>query len=188
MKGRIFLLSLFVLGLFATTSSQTFAVTPPDFPACSSQIGAPKIASYTNGVHGIPGDTKTYTGSDTVYAIDGTNKVLQCFCAENGIGIQTTWWKASSLSDAEIKVLVSQGWNHIVNGSAWGLANEPYIAKNSEYACSRGMGGGYMEDTKETILGLAGTGNTKFLYNLFLFAVATTGVGILLTRFSRNSA
>jgi hypothetical protein len=184
MKGRFFLLTLFITGLLITTTARAFAVTPPDFPACSAQVGAPIIATYSGGTHGVVGDTKTYTGSDTVYAVDAQNKVLQCFCGVDGSGIQTNWWKASSLTDADIKILVNQGWHYVQNGSIWGLSDEPYIGKNIEFACG-GKGGGFLSsETTENLLGLASTGNNTFLYEFFLLAVATTGTGILLKKFA----
>ncbi|HEX8965691.1 MAG TPA: hypothetical protein VF820_04645 [Patescibacteria group bacterium] len=70
MKGRILFFSFiaFFSALFAAVTP-AFASTTPDFPACSSPQGS-TIASYDSGTHGIPGDSSTYTGSDTVYQVN----------------------------------------------------------------------------------------------------------------------
>ncbi len=163
MKGRIFLFLTTFITLFFWQVSPVLAVTPPDFPACSAQVGSPIIVSYSSGTHGIVGDSATHTGKDTVYAINSRNVVLQCFCGTDGSGIQTNWWKASSLTDPDIKVLISLGWKYVQNGSIWGLSNEPYIAQHLNYACG-GTGGGISDPA---VLGLATTGNTSFVNNLF---------------------
>lgn len=161
------------------------AVTPPGFPSCTAQISSPVLASYSGGSHGIPGSSATYTGSDKVYAIDGTVQVVQCFCTDDGKGIQSNWWKASSLSDADIKVLLSQGWIYIANGLAWGLSDAGYVVQNVEFACL-GRGGGSvlgLSTTTKGVLGLATTGNPPSPYNLFFagMVIAVFGLHIYLT-------
>ena len=192
MKGRFLFSALITLSLVVGSTAPVKAVTPPDFPACSSQITAPVIASYSNGTHGVPGDSNTYTGKDTVYALDGKNKVVQCLCIDNGNGIQTNWWKVSSLVDSDIKILQNLGWILVQNGSAWGLDADPYMAKNSAYSCGSkagGTGGGdNITTTTANLIGLAGTGNAAMLFNLFLFSVASTGIAILIFKFPRKQA
>lgn len=134
---------LFLSLLFFLKPQPAFAVSDPSFPACPTPGGA-VIASYPDGVHGIPGDLGTHTGSDVVYSLD--DKVVQCFCADSGTaGIQTNWWKVGSLTQAQINDLISQGWIYIPDGSAWGLDPVAYFAMNIPDSCggtTTGGGGG----------------------------------------------
>lgn len=174
-----------------------YAIEVPDFPSCASPRGDIQ-ASYGTGVHGIVGSSAVYTGSDTVYRISDT-AVTQCYCAENGQGIQTDWWKADGLSETDIKVLGTQGWIYVPAGELWGLSTGPYVAKNISYSClpaqaglpgsssagspgsvagvhdAGGIGGG--EDEGD-ILGLAATGDSLFVYSVFAvgFALLVSGV------------
>lgn len=135
--GKSFFLSLAFLALLlalpAFTPRVVLAVSSlPDYPSCSSPSGD-VLASYSDGVHGIPGDYGTYTGSDTVYN-QGEGNALQCFCGEGGI--QTKWWKISEMSASDIKTYESLGWIYVADGSLWGLDAGPYLALNSSYDCS----------------------------------------------------
>lgn len=67
----------------------SLAVSTPSFPSCVNPTGQ-VIASYQDGTHGVPGDTNTYTGEDTVYALNA-EQVVQCLCTSNAEGIQTNW-------------------------------------------------------------------------------------------------
>ena len=93
-----------ILGLFLFTFLQlsvvspVFAISTPSFPSCANPQGVVR-ASYSEGVHGIVGSSATYTGSDAVYTLSD-DTVTQCFCSVDGAGIQTNWWKASSLSSS----------------------------------------------------------------------------------------
>lgn len=128
MKGLIFFL------LFpALTNTALAQVTAPTFPLCANPQGIVKV-QYNAGTHGIVNDSTTRTGSDTVYTL--TNETLtQCFCAIDGNGIQTNWWKVSSLTTDEVNLLVTQGWHSVPNGALWGLEETPYLAINSSYGC-----------------------------------------------------
>lgn len=130
---------LLALVLFAFFATSVQAVSIPDFPSCTSPSGAIKV-SYATGIHGIPGDSGQYQGSDTVYTVSDT-QLLQCFCAASGSGIQTTWWKVNSLDQTQINQLTNAGWIFIPDGSAWGLEATPYYAKNSSYSCGQTSGG-----------------------------------------------
>lgn len=121
-----------VVGLFLG-ASQALAVGAPNFPSCANPQGTVFVPS-NDGVHGIAGDTIQYTGSDTVYQLDPST-LQQCFCSASGQGIQTNWWKISSLDQDELKVLESEGWIYVPNGALWGLQETPYMAMNSSYAC-----------------------------------------------------
>lgn len=170
----VVLLSLFV-GV-----PKVFALTYPTFPTCANPQGT-LVVSYGDGTHGIPGSPNSYTGSDAVYRLSDTT-LSQCFCSVYGEGIQTNWWKASSLTDAEVAILKSEGWISIPDGSVWGLDPGPYMATNSNYLCG-GIGGG-------DVLGLgtgggvelASTGNIRTVYGVFALAFILLGVGLLIPR------
>lgn len=132
----------FLSGLlfFLVPPTKVLAVVPPTFPSCLNSPGDIKV-QYTSGFHGIPGDTASYTGSDIVYSISEAT-LTQCLCTDTGQGIQTDWWKISSLTGEDVQILKNQGWFYIPDGSLWGLESTPYMAKNSPYACQGGGGGG----------------------------------------------
>src|SRR3989344_3323927 len=170
----------FVLSVFV--ASKALAVTIPSFPSCLN-IQGELIVSYTTGTHGIPGDSATYTGSDSVYKLT-EDTLTQCFCSVNGDGIQTNWWKVSSLSDNEITDLKNQNWIFILNGSLWGLDDAPYMAKNSNFSC---------QTTSPTptlsvgqVLGLATTGNILTIYTLLIVGITFILLGIMLARKERG--
>ncbi|MBP7927533.1 hypothetical protein KAZ57_00075 [Patescibacteria group bacterium] len=133
--------------VFLAFSQKVYAqvdVLIPSFPFCQNPQGVVK-ASYSSGTHGIPGDSANYTGSDAVYTLTDET-LLQCFCAEDADGIQTNWWKVSSLSIQDIEYLESLGWVYIPDGSLWGLDNAPYVAKNNDFSCNTGGQGGHNDD------------------------------------------
>ena len=167
--ARIILAFAFFLIVFVSSVSGN--VNPPSFPSCLNPQGTVK-ASYNSGTHGVPGDATSYQGSDTVYSVS-ENSLIQCLCTDSGEGIQTNWWKASSLSSQEIESLKTQGWVFIPDGSAWGLEATSYLAKNSKYAC-RGAGGA------GEVLGLAATGNIKLIYTLIFIGLLSMMFGHLL--------
>ncbi len=133
MKNKI-LISVFVisliLGIFA---NPVLATNAPNFPSCLNPQGTLKV-KYDNGTHGIVGDSREYTGSDSVYVISD-DVLIQCFCPASGYGIQTNWWKIPNMSVEEITNFQSQGWSLIPDGSKWGLSSEQYLAKNESYMC-----------------------------------------------------
>lgn len=160
----------------------SLAVSTPSFPICLNPQGTIK-ASYSSGTHGIVGDSKEYKGSDSVYQLSD-DTFTQCFCAEDGSGIQTNWWNVSGLSDPEIQVLKNLGWQYVPSGALWGLENASYVAQNSSYSCKGisdrtagssassdsgrgGTDGGSVLAAATSILGLAQTGNISFIYSLF---------------------
>jgi hypothetical protein len=123
----VLLLSLFV-GV-----SPVRAIDIPDFPACTSPSGE-VLVNHESGVHGIPGSNGEYVGSDIVYTISDS-QLTQCFCAVSDSGIQTNWWKLSSLNEDQISYLKNLGWTYVADGSAWGLQSAPYMTHNSEFVC-----------------------------------------------------
>ncbi len=176
MYKTIAIIALFLA--FAASTTNAFAVETPQFSSCYAP-GGTLIASYGDGQHGIPGDTKTYSGTDTVYQLN-TDMVLQCLCPIDTNGIRTEWWKATNISDNDISILTKQGWIYITSGAAWGLDDHAYLARNSSYSCNEhGIGGGSVLGASTqtgSILGastLAGTGT-------MLYIVGLIAVGLLL--------
>lgn len=180
MSTRFFIIfSLLFLLITKFNTPNVLAVTTPDFPACTSPIGTLRV-EHNQGTHGVAGSTAEYKGKDSVYNVNDT-QVLQCLCTEDGEGIQTNWWKVSSLNDSDIQTLKNQGWYYVENGDLWGLDNTQYMAKNSEYECHGGIGGG-------EVLGLATTGDKALFYSLFGIGVGLVFLllGFLFLR-KRNS-
>ncbi len=131
MKLKLLLAS----ALFFTVSATSVrAIEIPNFPSCTSPTGSVKV-SYDSGVHGIPGDSGEYIGSDIVYTVSDTT-LIQCFCAVSKAGIQTNWWRGDALTPSQTNQLISEDWIFIPDGSSWGLDPVPYLAKNSNFSCS----------------------------------------------------
>jgi len=180
---HIALFSLFVLGAFTLTSTVK-AVTTPSFPACVNPQGTLKV-SYSQGTHGIVGNTGTYTGSDAVYTLS-EDTLSQCFCAEDGNGIQSNWWKVTSLTQDDIQVLKNDGWFYVPNGSLWGLTQDAYMVQNSNYSCRGDTGGGDILASSTTsapdVLGLATTGNSVTILGLATIGLFSLGVSYSLRK------
>lgn len=183
---KVILLSTFI---FLANAGSILAIDTPVFPACSNPQGT-LIASYDNGTHGVVGGL-SYSGSDKVYKINDLN-LTQCLCSDDGRGIQTNWWKASSLSDDEINILKADGWIYVSTGSVWGLEESAYMAKNIDYSCSssssNGTGGVNTSNSGSSIgqvLGLAFTGNIKLIYAIFALGILLLAYGQILHR-ARN--
>ena len=180
-------------------------VTIPSFPSCTKPQGS-VVVTYKNGIHGIPGDTATYTGSDTVYNLS-EDTLTQCFCSENSDGVQTNWWRISSLNEDEIAYLKALGWIYIPNGAKWGLEEAPYMAQNTQFGCSssnntshhhnddhenersKSHTGGIGEvlaagtsGISEQILGLASTGNVVQIVLVITFAVLALMTAVVLMK------
>lgn len=117
-----------------STPSQAQALTPPNFPTCVNPEGQIKI-EYTDGQHAIVGKYDgTVNGHDTVYTLNESS-LTQCLCTVDGVGTQTNWWKVSSITDDDRKLLENSGWYYIPDGSQWGLEATPYMAFNTTYSC-----------------------------------------------------
>ena len=172
MKNILSVVILFVL-IHIASPTQVFAVNTPAFSTCSAPTGE-VIANYSEGIHGIVGETAEHKGSDVVYKMNEW-QVLQCFCPKDaGQGIETVWWKYASLSDTDINTLQKEGWIFIPNGKLWGLDNAQYLAKNTRFEC-RGIGGGNGQ-----ILGItefAATGSSNNLF--FAGIIASVGIAFL---------
>jgi hypothetical protein len=185
------------------------AVNTPDFPNCIAPQGA-VIANHPDGTHGIVGSTDTFTGSDAVYQFS-SQTLTQCFCSDNGTGIQTNWWNGSSLTQEQINTLKSQGWFYVPNGNVWGLSDDPYMAQNSSYNCKSGptntttgsnQGDGKSDGKSDgrsscpqctaspqilavesgDVLGLASTGDIGLVYAVFGLAFVIFGIGSRMLR------
>lgn len=172
-----------------------YATTTPTFPLCINAEGTLKV-QYDNGTHGIVGRTENYNGSDAVYLTSGNN-AMQCFCPENGQGVQTNWWKVSSLSDEEIQIKKNEGWLYVQNGAAWGLDDASYLAKNSDYSCkgtltsSSNTGGSssgpssVLTASTNAITQLASTGNLTIIISLIGFGITSFISGLLLLKIKK---
>lgn len=168
-------------------STAAYAITIPPFTDCVAPSGTVK-ASYDNGTHGIVGNSGIFTGSDKVYTISDKS-LTQCFCPNNGDGIQTNWFKVSNLTENEIDSLKNQGWILVLDGSIWGLEKAPYLAKNHSFNCKGGVGGTEISKTYSIdygdgtgggeILGLATTGTAKNI-----LALTMLGLGFIIGGFS----
>lgn len=188
MLGRniLIVISLIVIFLSAYVGSAN-AATTPSFPVCANPQGE-VISSYSNGIHGVAGDSKPYSGSDTVYRVS-ENNATQCLCASDGTGIQTNWWKVSELTQEEISVLTNQGWILIPDGSAWGLDQGQYLARNSNFSCGGSggtssssenkVGGASAESISSGIFSLANTGNMVFILTVFTLGIMLLGTGLI---------
>jgi hypothetical protein len=134
MKNKILITVLSVMFALFFGSSQALADEIPNYPTCANPQGV-VVASYPDGTtHGIVGDSTQYTGKDIVYELNA-NSLQQCFCSIDGQGIQTNWWKISSLDPEQIQTLRNAGWIYVPNGALWGLQETPYLAQNSNYSC-----------------------------------------------------
>jgi LPXTG-motif cell wall-anchored protein len=130
---------------------------------------------------------------------------MQCFCSKNGDGIQTNWWKVSSLSFEEVEYLKALGWVYIPNGSVWGLQEAPYMAYNTEYDCGEddddddddndndddddedddnegGIGGVLGASTVGEVLGLASTGDAQAIALLVGTGSLSAAAGLYLLK------
>lgn len=182
---------LFLALLLTTTSVHAQAQQPVFSPqvTCITPTGE-KIATYADGIHGVVGDFRTFTGKDEVFAL-GNDDALQCFCATDGSGVDTIWW--SSFPHDKVDELTASGWIFVPNGALWGLAAKPYLAKNTNYTCSTDTStgtGGTSSNSSGQVLGstLAATGGkgiiTTFVYASILWLLA----GLLLKfKSSKNS-
>lgn len=173
------------LSLFVLSANSALAVDVPEFPHCANP-GGTLIAKYDSGIHGVPGNPTTFSGKDTVYKLDD-KRVVQCLCLSDNTGIQTNYWKTSSLTQDEIETLRKLDWVFIPNGAAWGLDDSSYMAKNSTISCgatlssstsNNGVGG--------SVLGLAATGGQVELIGFASLGIALLTAGIILRRRASN--
>lgn len=158
------------------------ALTTQSFPSCVNPQGSVK-ASYTSGTHGIVGDTRTFNGSDTVYTLTDST-LLQCFCPDNGQGIQTNWWKVPGITESEKNYYGALGWIYVPTGAPWGLEDTPYLAKNNSFVCGGGIGGG--EVLGASTIGLAATGNTTYILRIAGIGLLSLSLAYLLKKVSKS--
>ena len=192
------------LGLIANSYIPAYAVETPNFPSCLSPQGTLRVF-YPDGSHGIVGSTQEYVGSDAVYDLDEST-LLQCFCSVDGIGIQTNWWNASSLTEEQVEVLKKEGWFYVPDGSLWGLVADPFVAKNVSYSCrntpapsssssnssssssnsSSNNSSSSNSSSEGEVLGLAATGDTLILLLLTVLALTFIFTGLRQSRHAKN--
>jgi hypothetical protein len=193
-------LSLSLLGI--TLASAIFAgpvvASEVQFTSCLTPSGS-VVADYADGSHGIAGQGSV-SGHDTVYSLGGGN-ALQCLCDSNGNGTQTNWLKIGELSEDQIKVYQSQGWIYIPDGSAWGLSQGAYLAKNVSYSCGssttnsgggdgrtdgrtdgRSDGLGSIVQAAKGSAGLASTGDIKFVLSILGAGIILTAIGFYMRK------
>jgi len=179
----IILKVLFLLPIFLLISTvHAFAIGIPNFPTCSNPEGT-LVVSYDSGTHGVVGGT-SYSGNDKVYKFSNSD-LIQCLCTTDGKGIQTNWWKASSLGQDEVNILEKDNWIYIPNGTVWGLEDSAYMAKNINYSCLSDSGTGGSNGSSSSVgqvLGLAFTGNIKLIYSVFALGIISLLYGQILHR------
>jgi LPXTG-motif cell wall-anchored protein len=166
--------------IFLSLPIPVYAVNTPNFGSCVNPQGK-VIASYKSGKHGIVGMNSEVSGSDSVYQSSNTG-VTQCFCPEDGKGIQTNWYDVSNVPQKDIDILKKEGWTFFATGSKWGLKDVPYVAKNADYACNKTA----VKKSKTTeVLKLASTGETQTIYTFLLSGAAFLIAGLILRKFSK---
>lgn len=124
---------LLASAVFVVFSKISYATASQNFPTCLAPQGR-VVADFADGTHGIVG-LGSKDGHDTVYSLEGGN-VLQCLCATDGRGIETDWMIVGNLTPDQIKIYENEGWIYVPDGSAWGLSEGPYLAKNTSYSCN----------------------------------------------------
>ncbi len=185
----------FIAFCWLVSAKKSLALTTPNFPSCVNPSGD-LIVSYNSGIHGVPGRDVSYSGTDSVYSLDGGH-VLQCLCTVNGDGLQTNWWKISSVTEDELNTLKANGWFLIPDGSLWGLEKASYMAQNLDYACVSSGGGsssssssssssdGQVQGTSTRfgqVLGLATTGTLPVIASYLGLGLALLFVSRLLKK------
>jgi hypothetical protein len=196
---KYFAILIALLMIFVSVAAKpAAAISAPEFPFCLNPQGT-VVASYKEGSHGIVAYSTAFSGSDVVYKLANSN-VMQCFCDTSGNGIQTNWLKAAGASEDDIKSMQAQNWTYVPNGSAWGLEDVPYFAKNSFFNCKPSIGGGSGGDGRSSgsassasssssndlagkVLGLAFTGSSEYIFNLWLYGLVATAFGVWMKRF-----
>lgn len=181
--GLVASMSIGLVIVLIASATKADAVTSPSFPSCLSPQGTKKV-EYLEGTHGVPGRYTENRGSDRVYSLTDST-LLQCLCRDDGSGVQTSWWKISSLTEDEINELRRLGWVYVPDGQLWGLDASAYMALNSDYSCN-GQGGQILATSTSNVLGLAATGDKLPIW--YLTAVGLTAIvgGRALRRFTEE--
>lgn len=205
--SKLFLLLLGAAIFISLSSVNVFAqIAPPSFPSCLNPQGE-VTSSFSDGIHGIPGNTQSFSGNDIVYTVTPTT-VLQCFCSPTGDGIQSDWWKVTDLTPEQIQTFVTAGWVFVPDGSVWGLDAAPYLVQNISFTCSGPSGGppgnsspgpsssspsssngsssSSSNGTVGEVLGLASTGNIVVIASWFALGFVLTAVGLLLRKLHQS--
>lgn len=179
----IFIASLLLVFIWVPSVKAEYQI-PSSFTSCHNPVGAIK-ADYPVGEHAIVGVIGLKTGSDKVFAV-GEDNYTQCFCPTTGsTGVKTNWLAAGQISKEDQNVLITQGWVYIANGADWGLSNQPYLAKNTEFSCSGGNesqgGGGGTSEGDRGSSGQGGGGEVLGISTLADTASDFTKYQVLLT-------
>lgn len=181
-KGAKLLAPALLLIVSLLMPLSALAIDIPVFPACSNPSGT-KIVDVGTGIHGIVGDQNTYKGSDKVYVLPEGN-FMQCFCSENGNGIQTNWWRFASITEEQRNILRNLGWIYVPSGDPWGLGDSEYFAQNAGFSCGAGAGGGSSSGSSIAgqVLGLAFTGDISYVYAFVGTGMLLATLGFILSR------
>ncbi len=201
---HLFVILILLTALLVTAKPVAAVAVDSSFTSCLAPSGN-VVVDYPDGTHGIVGGTSK-DGHDTVYSL-GNGNVMQCLCATDGTGMQTNWMSVGEMSQDQIKIYENQGWIFVPSGSAWGLSEGSYLAKNISYSCGGGSsttqnsGGDGKSDGKsdgrsdgrsdgastvQAATGnagsLASTGNITFVLSVFGAGIFMTILGIWLRR------
>jgi hypothetical protein len=172
------LITVSLVTLFLSGFARPAFADGVDFGSClNPRVAASQVNVKNN--HGVAGTTTTYAGTDKIYNLSNGN-TLQCLCPDNGKGIQTNWLSTKNMSQADISQYKHDGWIYVVTGSTWGLADVPYLAKNSDYACKS-----VQPQTQSKVVTLASTGNVIAIYGLVIAGIFSLIAGLLLKKFSK---
>ncbi len=196
-------LTLLSLSVAVAIFAKPISASEQAFTSCLTPTGT-VIADYADGTHGIVGQGSA-TGHDTVYSL-GNGNVLQCLCGADGVGVQTNWMPIEELSGDQIKIYENQGWIYVPTGSAWGLSEGAYLAKNISYTCGgssttnsgggsaggdgrtdgrtdgRSDGLGSIVQAAKGSAGLASTGNITFVLSILGAGIFLTLVGLFMRK------
>lgn len=141
MKKIILLTAIFLLGFASLLFPDSIRATGRiDFGECPD-AGGDVVANWPMSWHWIQTNPVLQFGDDIVYHL-GSDNYRQCFCPQPypdftpsyTDGIQTNWLKVSNLDPKFHQSLLNAGWV-IQNGADFGLAPEPYFAKNFNFHC-----------------------------------------------------
>lgn len=180
MLNKKIIVAISLLVLTTLSALPAHADTIPNFGSCVNPQGK-VLASYEKGKHGIVGKKDLVSGSDAVYQ-SSNRGVTQCFCPEDGNGIQTNWYDASKLTSAEIETRKKEGWTYFATGHDWNLKDVPYLAKNSDYACKKTAN---KKSEAAKVLSLASTGESVTIYAFIISGAAFLISGLILRKLSR---
>ncbi len=195
MKLKLFLLIVALHFVFQPKTA--LAVVNTDVSSCVNPQGS-VLADHESGTHGIVNSSETYTGSDKVY-LQNNGNVVQCYCNNDGSGIQTNWIKNTGFSESERSILKNQGYISIPDGSLWGLSSGEYFAKNESFSCKGSNGNSGSNDSKvggasatsngssSPLSTFANTGNSLLFYSTLVLGLGSLAYGVFAPKKRKTS-